>query len=341
MLVPKWFDKDPALSNEQNIDQLRASLALARDAYLAAGWNWPSGRWTGNHGPQIARGAPHGMTRLAACFGPALIARALLDALCRALGVSFYEAIRSNLPGISAPGCQADLAAFDMDEFLSQLSPATKIAARHTVGLLDPVTPADTKVNDGLPETLGEVVARYGHRWFKLKVGGDAKADVERLVAIAAVLDRNEEPYQATLDGNEQYASAAGVLELWRRIRAEPRLKRLASSIAFIEQPVNRQHALSGDVSALAEERPVIIDESDDSLEAFPRARRLGYTGVSSKTGKGLYKSLLNAARCRLWNREEGAARYFMSGEDLTLQAGLALRSEEHTSELQSRLHLV
>jgi len=109
---------------------------------------------------------------------------------------------------------------------------------------------------------------------------------VERLVAIAAVLDRNEEPYQATLDGNEQYASAAGALELWRRIRAEPRLKRLASSIAFIEQPVNRQHALSGDVSALAEEKPVIIDESDDSLEAFPRARRLGYTGVSSKTAR-------------------------------------------------------
>jgi hypothetical protein len=81
-------------------------------------------------------------------------------------------------------------------------------------------------------------------------------------------------------------------------------------------------------VSALAEEKPVIIDESDDSLEAFPRARRLGYTGVSSKTCKGLYKSLLNAARCRLWNREEGAPRYFMSGEDLTLQAGLALQQD-------------
>src|SRR5204863_514653 len=36
----------------------------------------------------------------------------------------------------------------------------------------------------------------------------------------------------------------------------------------------------------------------------------------------------LNAARCRLWNREEGAARYFMSGEDLTLQAGVALQQD-------------
>jgi hypothetical protein len=72
----------------------------------------------------------------------------------------------------------------------------------------------------------------------------------------------------------------------------------------------------------------VIIDESDDSLEAFPRARRLGYTGVSSKTCKGLYRSLLNSVRCLLWNREEGADRYFMSGEDLTLQAGLAVQQD-------------
>src|SRR3989475_2517944 len=148
MLVPKWFDKDPALSNAQNIDQLRASLALARDAYLAAGDNTAFGHWIDNYGPQIALGAAQGMNSLTACFGPALIDRALLDALCRALGVSFYEAIRSHLPGISAPGWQTDLAAFDMDEFLSQLSPATKIAARHTVGLLDPVTPAARKGND-------------------------------------------------------------------------------------------------------------------------------------------------------------------------------------------------
>jgi hypothetical protein len=328
MLVPKWFDKDPALSNEQNIDQLRASLALARNAYLAAGENTAFGHWIDNYGPQIAIGATQGLNSLTACYGPALIDRALLDALCRALGVSFYEAIRTNLPGIAAPGWQADLIAFDMDQFLSQLSPSASIAARHTVGLVDPIASQDKRIDDGLPETLEEVVARYGHRWFKLKVGGDAKAAVERLVAIAAVLDRNEEPYQATLDGNEQYAGTEGALELWRRIRAEPRLKRLASSIAFIEQPLSRQHALSGDVSALAQEKPVIIDESDDSLEAFPRARRLGYTGVSSKTCKGLYKSLLNAARCRLWNREEDATRYFMSGEDLTVQAGLALQQD-------------
>jgi hypothetical protein len=323
LLAPKWFDKNPELSNEQNFDQLRASLELAREAYLAGGENTAFGHFTAIHAPQIERAAARGLNSLVACFGPALVDRALLDALCRGLGVSFYQATRKNLPGI-------ELAGFDMDAFLASLRPREAIAARHTVGLLDPITQADIRqpVNDGLPESLDQVIRRYGHRWFKLKLGGNLAADLERLAAIASVLDRIEEPYHATLDGNEQYDDAEGVLALWRRLRAEPRLARLAASVVFIEQPIKRARALSGHIATLAKEKPVIIDESDDSLDAFPRARRLGYTGVSSKTCKGLYKSLLNAARCRLWNNEEGANRYFMSGEDLTVQAGLALQQD-------------
>jgi len=330
MLAPKWFDKNPAQSNEADIEQLRASLRLARDAYLADGENTAFGHSIEIYGPQLALGAVSGLNNLTASFGPALVDRALLDALCRALGVPFYDAIRKNVPGITAPGWQQDLMAFDMDEFLFDLKPASSIAARHTVGMLDPITAADVKekLTDGLPQTLEEVVAGYGHRWFKLKVSGDVKADVERLAAISSVLNEIKDPYHATLDGNEQFGDAGAVLGLMKQIRGDPRLKRLNSSIAFIEQPIKRSQALSGDVSELAEEKPVIIDESDDSLEAFPRARRLGYTGVSSKTCKGLYKSILNAARCRLWNREEGADRYFMSGEDLTLQAGIALQQD-------------
>jgi hypothetical protein len=37
MLVPKWFDRDPALSNEHNINQLRSALGMARGLYLDAG----------------------------------------------------------------------------------------------------------------------------------------------------------------------------------------------------------------------------------------------------------------------------------------------------------------
>jgi L-alanine-DL-glutamate epimerase-like enolase superfamily enzyme len=317
LLAPKWFDKNPALSNEDNFEQLRTSLREARAAYIAGSEN-------------TAYGHSRPTVGLVENYGPALLDRALLDALCRALGISFYAAVRSNVPGITFPE-------LDMPGFLQQLKPAAQIAARHTVGLVDPITLRDVRqaVNDGLPETLEQVIARYGHRWFKLKVGGDVKADVARLSAIAAVLERIEEPYHASLDGNEQYEDVEGVLTLWDRMQAEPRLKRLVESIVFIEQPIKRQNALGSDVSALAARKPVIIDESDDSLEAFPRARALGYRGVSSKTCKGIYKSLVNAARCAAWG--DGC---FMSGEDLTIQAGLALQQDLALVSLLGLKHL-
>jgi len=117
------------------------------------------------------------------------------------------------------------------------------------------------------------------------------------------------------------------VLALWRRMHAEPRLARLCASVAFVEQPIRRQSALDRDVSALSAETPVIVDESDDGIDAFLRARDKGYRGVSSKTCKGIYKSLINAARCDLWNRAT-PGRYLMSAEDLTVQAGIALQQD-------------
>ena len=302
LLAPKWFDKDPRLTNEQNYDQLRDALRTAREAYLAAGENTAFGHFMHAYRPGLVAG-----------YGPALVDRALLDALCRALGISFYDAIRSNVPGM------------EIGSFLKTLTPRPRIAARHTVGLVDPITTADLKqpVGDGLPETLEQVIQAYGVRWFKLKVGGDVAADVERLSAIASVLDRMAVPYRASLDGNEQYQDVSEVIDLWNAIKEKPSLKNLAASIVFIEQPIKRSHALAEDVSALGREKPLIIDESDDSLDAFPRARELGYRGVSSKTCKGLYKSLINAARCAAWG--DG---YFMSGEDLTIQPGLALQQD-------------
>jgi hypothetical protein len=332
LLAPKWFDKNLALSNSENFDQLRLSLRLAADAYLNSGAQRSAfGHFAANYDEQIAAGAELGLNPLVANFGPAQIDRAILDALCRSANCSFYECMRSKLAGIDA-GLLAkrlpDLAGFDMTRFLVQLTPADSIAARHTVGLVDVIGGHPGQVNDGLPESLEEVVAAYGHNYFKLKVGGNLAADEQRLIDIAAVLDRIAEPYYVSLDGNEQYDDIGALLELWQSIPAAPQLKRLVASILFIEQPITRARALDSDVSALSRVKPVIIDESDDDLSAFPRARGLGYAGVSSKCCKGLYKSILNAARCCMWNAEAGAARYFMTGEDLTTQAGLAVQQD-------------
>jgi L-alanine-DL-glutamate epimerase-like enolase superfamily enzyme len=329
LMAPKWFDKNLALSNDDNFEQLRDVLRLAREAYFAdATADTTFGHFARHHDAHQATCAARGLNPLLASYGPALLDRALLDAMCRALGVSFYAAVRGNLVGLGARHPQ--FAGFDWDLFLRTLAPATSIDARHTVGLVDAITAVDLlqPVADGLPETLEQVVARYRHRHFKLKVGGRIDADIARLTAIAAVLDRGAADYLVSLDGNEQFESAAGVAELLARMREAPALARLLRSIAFIEQPIARKHALDVDVRAIAAIKPVIVDESDGELDAFVRARERGYTGISSKTCKGVYRSLLNAARCAAWSAEPGGTQYFMSGEDLTTQAGLAVQQD-------------
>jgi hypothetical protein len=234
--------------------------------------------------------------------------------------------------GISATDLTPDLIGFDLGTFLNRLRMASAIDIRHTVGLVDPLTSADQKpgkrADDGLPETLEEVVRQYRGRYYKLKVGGDMRADLERLASIAAVLDRELPDYRITLDGNEQYESVDEIAELWRHMREMPALQRLIEAILFIEQPIKRRVALSRSVTMLAEEKPLEIDESDDELSSFTAAISLGYTGVSSKNCKGFYKSILNAARVEKLNAETRSGRYFMSAEDLTTWAGVSVQQD-------------
>lgn len=329
MVVPKWFDKNPALSDAENFEQQRSVLRLASDAYLSdASPDTAFGHFARHHHAHQKLCGTRGFNPLLANYGPALIDRAVLDALCRHSGQSFYDAVRQNLPGMD--DFLPDLASFHMDTFLQGLTPATRIEARHTVGLLDAITRSDIveAANDGLPETLEEVVNTYGHRYFKLKVSGKVDADIERLLAIAAVLDTMHLPYYVSLDGNEQYPDAKGLQELLARMRESSALRRLCNSILFIEQPIARQHALTANLGRIDLGWPVIIDESDGEIDTFVQARASGYCGISSKTCKGLYRSILNAARCAQWNAQENDQRYFMSAEDLTVQAGLSLQQD-------------
>jgi L-alanine-DL-glutamate epimerase-like enolase superfamily enzyme len=276
---------------------------------------------------------------LVASFGLALIDRAIIDALGRIEGVSVFALARANRLGLSAASAP-DLKGFDFGRFLGSLKPASSIHARHTVGLVDALTRAEVadRLDDGLPESLEEAVATYGHRYFKLKVAGTID-DIERLAGVAAVLDTIPEPYRATLDGNEQYPDIEAVTDLWRRIGEEPRLKRLKSSILFVEQPIGRDRALAASVQALSDQVPIAIDESDADVGVFPRARALGYRGISSKSCKGLYRALINRARIETWNAE-GGARYFMSAEDLTTQAGVALQQDLALATLIGATHV-
>lgn len=328
LMVPKWFDKNPNLGNADNEDQLRRSLhmavALAKTASPATAFQLHAVLEQQHH----VEASKHGLNGLIASFGLALVDRAILDALCRLHDMPVAETIRVNLPGIDA-STTADLAAFDINRFLETLKPQKSLFLRHTVGYLDALRPDDIKgerLNDGLPECLQEEIETYGIRYFKLKVSGRPQEDTERLKAIAAVLDTIPD-YRATLDGNEQFADEDSVLDLMARIEAEPSLARLRQSLLFVEQPIARQNAFDQSVSRLANKVPVEIDESDGTPDAFLLAKRQGYRGISSKSCKGFYRSLLNAMRIADWNStaENG---YFMSAEDLTTQAGIAVQQD-------------
>jgi hypothetical protein len=241
MLAPKWFDKDPTLSNAQNVQELRLSLRLARAFYTEGRLpRTPFRLFADSYHFQIAECGRRGLNPLVAGYGPALLDRAVLDAVCRSRGVSFHDAVRTNVPGIDPAHFLPEFAGFDVERFLDGLRPAREIHARHTVGLVDPITASEPRerIGDGLPETLEEVVATYGHTYFKLKVGGDVAADVARLRAIASVLDRSAEPYHVTLDGNEQYASVDDVVELWEALGREPSLRRLLVAVILVGQPL-------------------------------------------------------------------------------------------------------
>lgn len=331
LLAPKWFDKSAGLSNEQNFDQLRQATAIAAracagaDAMLSA-----FGLHAAMSDAHLKACAAAGLPPLVAGFGTALLDRAIIDALLRVRGESVFAATQANRFGIDA-ATTPDLQGFDLGAFFATLRPAQSIAARHTVGLVDAIEADDqaagSRVDDGLPETLREVVECYGVNHFKLKVGGDIDADIERLSRIAIVIDALP-AYCATLDGNEQYGGADAVIALWRRIEATPALQRLREAILFIEQPIARATALARDIGTLAALKPVEIDESDATIDSFVEAKALGYTGVSSKSCKGFYRSLLNRARCAHWNAQAGARTYFMSAEDLTTQAGLCVQQD-------------
>ncbi|MBI1205623.1 MAG: mandelate racemase [Rhodopseudomonas sp.] len=345
LLVPKWFDKQPALSNEDNFDQLRRSVALAKQAMIDAGEHTAFGLSAAVHAAHHAACAAEGLNGLVASFGTALIERAIIDALGRIEAVPAAALVRDNRLGLT-DALTPDLSGFDLDRFLAGRKPAESIFVRHTVGLVDAITRADTqghRLDDGLPESLEETIAAYGHRYFKLKVGGNVESDIDRLARIAAVLDRDAGGYKATLDGNEQYENVDAVLELWRRIGEDKRLAQLKASLLLIEQPITRAQALSKPVHDLARDIAVEVDESDSDFDVFPRARALGYRGISAKSCKGFYRALLNSARVAHYNaqsQQNGDGHFMMSAEDLTTQGGIAVQQDLMLASLVGATHV-
>lgn len=316
LLVPKWFDKRPELSPAQTVGGLRRSLQVARGLYLAqTGFLTAFDLHASCIGPQVAICAKKNIPALAAAYGPAEIDKAILDALLRATEVSFFDGMAGNIAGIDAR-LSPDLKEADVTAFLSSRKPLSRVAIRHTVGL-DDIVEGEGGVADARENA--------GANYFKLKLSGDPAADAARLVRIGKELDTLGRATKVTLDANEQYADLAALQALMDRLDRDPELRPIVSRLLYVEQPMPRDITRQSPLGSLAA-RGFIIDEADDSYDAFPAARALGYRGISSKSCKGLYKSIVNATRAAKWSAD--GETFFVTGEDLTCQAGLAVQQD-------------
>ena len=324
-LPPKWFTKAPNKPVAEEIDEMLRVIQRALAQSIGLEGSSPFDVWLKLYKEQASWAKAGQIPALLCHFGTSLVERALLETICRASARTFAGLLRENLLGIRLQAIHPVLEGATPADFLPA-KPLPRIVARHTVGLADPLAEADIapeeRLDDGLPQSLSSCLRTYGLRHFKIKVNGDLPRDLDRLLRVAAILQQQAHPQFAfSLDGNEQFKSMAEFQAYWEAISAQPKLKEFLRHLLFVEQPVHRDFALQAEAGAvLAAWRsrpPMIIDESDATLEDLPIALGLGYAGTSHKNCKGVFKGIANRCLLAHLTRNDPARLLLMSGEDL------------------------
>jgi hypothetical protein len=336
-LPPKWFTKDPNQTFADEVEQMlaviRAACGFAKQAGAAA---TVFELWKRVDDEQLRWGREQKLPPLLSGFGTSLVERAMLEAYCRATGTTFAAALRDGRLGVRLGAIHPELDAVEPKELLPP-APLRSIVARHTVGLLDPLTDAEVapadRVNDGLPQSLEACIRAYGLTHFKLKLSGDPAADVARLHEIGELLARLvPRDCAVTLDGNENFRDLGKLRELSERVCADAIVQPLFSRrLLFLEQPLPRDVALSdptaGAIREWSANLPIIIDESGATAQDVRRALDAGYVGTSHKNCKGVFKGIANGCLFAHRRRQSGG-QFILSGEDLTNIGPVALQQD-------------
>ena len=326
-LPPSWFDKSPSKDYERQIDEMLKIIGLSQAIFLEE-FARPRSMFDGWLAAQQrvhAAGDQEQFPGLLSGFGTSLVERAMIDAMCRGAQLRFAELVHQNLLNIDAAAVSPELTGAEPKNWLPE-EPCRAVFVRQTVGLADPLTvaeiPSDERLDDGYPQALEEYVQQFDIQYFKVKVSNQLDVDLQRLVTLAEMVENHlGSQYFVTLDGNELYSDPADFDELIDCIRKDARLDRLWNNTLLIEQPLPRDIALDDKqtegIRRLCTQKPVIIDESDEQLDAYRRAIKVGYRGISSKNCKGPIRSLLNAGLTWKLNRDRVQSWYSMTGEDL------------------------
>lgn len=337
-LPPKWFTKDPGTTFEEDLPVMLEVLGHAVTAAREIEADSVFAFWRALHDAQDAWGRERGVPPLLAHLGTSLVERAVIDAWCRGRGESFAAALRSGSLGIDLGVLHPELEGSRPADWLAD-GPCGSIIARHTVGLGDPLVPADIpdgdRADDGLPQALSDVIDRYGLTHFKVKICGKLEIDIPRLTAIAGLLSAKAPGYRFTLDGNEQYHDLGTFREHWEAFVGEEALAEFLSPehLIFVEQPLFRDAALAPGLRAELDgwdaAPPMIIDESDAECGSLRQALAAGYRGTSHKNCKGVFKGVANRCLLERYRRERPAdGPWIMSGEDLANVGPVALLND-------------
>lgn len=302
-LAPKWFEKNADTSLDDDVRVLRAAV----NQVVQIGMDMPAEESVFRWWWELYRETERKMAEAAGLvrqLGVSLLERAAIDAWCRASGARFQTMLLSGALGFEPDVVDpAEKVVIEHWRDAIPVRPVRTLAVRHTVGLGDEL--------GALRGQLGPI----GIRRLKVKLSGDAARDVERIEQVTRVFPEAE---RLTLDGNENYASVAALAEFLGKVKDSAKLAGVRGRIAWVEQALNRQVALSDEVKRLRTAHPEfghVIDESDDSVKALPRALAVGYVGTTHKACKGVFKSVLAAARL------VGRKGAIFSAEDLTIVA--------------------
>ncbi|MFH1919258.1 MAG: enolase C-terminal domain-like protein [Planctomycetota bacterium] len=282
-----------------------------------------------------AAGLAEGMPRLAQLVAASPLEAAIHDAFGKTLGENSYNLLGKEF-------VNSDLSAYLTDEFAGEYldqytlrTPKPSMPLYHLVGALDPLTDADvdTRINDGLPETLPEWIAADGLTHLKIKLNGDdLRWDVDRVVSIEQVAAeaqaaRGAKSWCYSADFNERCENVEYVLDFLAQVgeRSPQALERLQ----YIEQPTSRHLKASTQVRMheAAKVKPVVIDESLIDLESLLLSRELGYSGVALKACKGHSEALLMGAAAQKYEM-------FLCVQDLTCPGASFL----HSASLSARI---
>ena len=82
-------------------------------------------------------------------------------------------------------------------------------------------------------------VSKTGVRYIKIKVANNLEHDLERIKAIAQIIERHRgDDYNTTIDGNEQYETAEDFDVLVDRMKGTAELETFWKNTLCIEQPL-------------------------------------------------------------------------------------------------------